>query len=256
MVRGALDALADRARHWTYISSCSVYAVDNRPGQDETAPRHPPLTEDEADAEDYGPAKVRCEDLVVEAMGERSLLARAGLIAGPGDPSDRFGYWVSRFAIAGEGPVLVPDAPGLLTQTVDVRDLAAWIVHACHAGTRGAVNAVGERLVLRDVLDQAAAVAGFRGSMVRAEPTWLSQHDVQPWAGPHSLPLWLPLPEYAGFGSRDDGRATRSGLVRRSLDDMLAGVLADERARGLDRHRRAGLTRAEELALIGIRRMS
>ena len=73
---------------------------------------------------------------------------------------------------------------------------------------------------------------------------------MQPWAGPRSLPLWLPLPEYAGFGSRSDARAVSLGLERRSLEATLADVLADERARGLDRPRRAGLTRAEEVDLL------
>ena len=73
---------------------------------------------------------------------------------------------------------------------------------------------------------------------------------MQPWAGPRSLPLWLPLPEYAGFGSRSDARALALGLQRRPLESTLADVLVDERSRGLDRPRRAGLTREEELALL------
>lgn len=48
----------------------------------------------------------------------------------------------------------------------------------------------------------------------------------------------------------DTARAEAAGLVRRPLEETAADVLADERARGLDRPRLAGLTREEELAVL------
>jgi hypothetical protein len=79
---------------------------------------------------------------------------------------------------------------------------------------------------------------------------WLVEQGVQPWAGDRSLPVWLPVPEYAGFMSRSDARALAWGLRRRPVEETLADTLADERTRGLDRPRRAGLRREAELALI------
>ena len=253
LVASAVTALGERAAHWTYVSSCSVYAIDDVAGQDESAYRHPPLDPGAAaTGETYASAKVTCEDLVVDALGERALVARAGLIGGPGDTSDRVGYWPARFALAGDGPVLVPDSPTLSTQTIDVRDLAAWIVAAPRIGAVGPVNAMGEATPLPAVLTLAAETAGFTGTAVAADPAWLVEQGVEPWAGPRSLPLWLPLPEYAGFAARSDRRALEVGLVRRPLAQTLADTLADERSRGLDRPRRAGLTRDEELALIAL----
>ncbi|MDO8309124.1 MAG: sugar nucleotide-binding protein [Actinomycetota bacterium] len=250
MVSSALAALSTRAAHWVYVSSGSVYADTGTPGADESATVVTPLAADSATMEEYGPAKARCEQLVRGAMGERCVLGRAGLIGGPGDGSDRFGYWVSRFALAADEPVLVPDSPRLSTQTIDVRDLAAFLVDACAEGHQGAVNLVGECRDLAEVLALAADAAGFTGEQVPASPAWLEEHEVQPWAGPRSLPLWLPLPEYAGFGARADGRARAMGLARRPLESTLADTLVDERSRGLSRARRAGLDRADELALI------
>jgi nucleoside-diphosphate-sugar epimerase len=227
-----------------------VYVDHYLRGQAENAPTFEPLEADTADQEQYGPAKVACERLVHDRLGSRALLARAGLIGGPGDTSDRFGYWVGRFALAGDGPVLVPEAAGHETQTVDVRDLAAWLVSAGEDCHHGPVNAVGERFPLDEVLAAAREVAGHTGDVVVAPGRWLTKRGVTGWAGPRSLPLWLPEPEYAGFGARDDARATRLGLKRRPLRETLLDVLDDERGRGLDRERRAGLRRSEELELL------
>lgn len=251
LVRTATDALADVAAHWIYVSSASVYADASIPGADEEAELLPPLTSGTASMEQYGEAKAGCESLVTERLGAaRSLLARVGLIGGPGDASDRFGYWVSRFALAGSDDVLVPVSPDLSAQVIDVRDLASYLLACGDVAASGPVNVVGERLPFATVVAASAEVAGFTGEIVPVDQEWLAEHDVQPWAGPRSLPLWLPLPEYAGFGSRSDARALDLGLRRRPLASTLADVLADERSRGLDRPRRAGLTRAEELALL------
>ena len=40
---------------------------------------------------------------------------------------------------------------------------------------------------------------------------------VKPWSGARSLPLWLPLPDYAGFATRDVTPARDAGLTVRPL---------------------------------------
>jgi nucleoside-diphosphate-sugar epimerase len=253
-VRGAVAALGARARSWVFVSSCSVYAQDDSPGDDESAALHPPHEADDAGWETYGARKVACESAVLAALGDRALVARSGLIAGPGDHTDRTGYWPLRFAhpATADGTVLVPDAE-LATQVVDVRDLAAWLVTAGAAGARGVVNASGPVVPLESHLGTARAVAGHTGEVVPVSQDWLLGHDVQPWSGPRSLPLWLPLPDYAGFMARDTSSAQALGLRTRPLAQTLADTLEWELSHGPNRPRKAGLSPAEEDELLRAR---
>lgn len=250
MARSAVGALGERAARWVYVSSISAYAGETPDAQVEDAAVHDPWPHDEATMAEYGPAKSACEAIVRNVLGERSVVARLGLIAGPGDPSDRFGYWVARFALAGERSVLVPDAAQHRTQVVDVRDAAAWLLVAAGSHVSGAVNVVGATVPFGEVLAACADAAGFTGAQAVASEEFLVAERVEPWAGPRSLPLWLPEADAEFFGGTSDERAVAAGLVRRPLHETIADVLADERSRGLDRPRQAGLTWQEERELI------
>lgn len=242
LVRPALDALADSAAHWTLVSTTSVYARNDEPGADETAEVVEPV-----DLTQYADAKVAAERSSADRLGSRLLVARPGLIVGPGDPSDRFGYWPAR--LSRPGPVLVPTSEGRSVQVIDVADLAAWVGRAWRTGHTGVVNAVGEVVPMRDFFRLAVEATGFDGELVEVEDDVLLAHDVQYWAGPRSLPLWLPHSDAALM--HRSARAFRdAGGRSRPLTETLAGVLDDERDRGLERPRRAGLGAAEEAAVL------
>ncbi len=253
-VREAAAALVERTTLYAFVSSISVYAEHTELGLDEDAPLLGALEGDVMPSlEHYGEAKVACEHHVLSAFGlDRSLIARPGLIAGPGDVSDRTGYWPYRFAhpAAPEGRVLVPDAPGEWAQVIDVRDLAKWLLAAACDGVCGIYNAVGPAVPLADHLEAARSVAGHTGQTVVASPDWLRAHDVQPWAGPRSLPLWTGDPELAGHGAHTGTRATAAGLVFRSLEQTLADTLVWERGRMQPQPRAAGLADGEERELL------
>ncbi|WP_404432307.1 NAD-dependent epimerase/dehydratase family protein [Microbacterium lacus] len=246
-VAAAVAALAPRAKHWTYISSVSVYAANNHEGDDESAELS--LAAEPGDEYDYSRAKVAAEESVLDALGDRAAIVRPGLIVGAGDPTDRFGYWVSRFALAGSEPVLVPDAEGRRAQVIDVRDLAEFVIAVGHKRWTGTANAVGPSLDLGEVLQQAAATAGYTGVRIAATDDDLAAHEVAHWAGPRSLPLWLPA-DLPGFSTRSHAAYTAAGGRHRDLNDTLTDTLADERARGLARERRSGLTRPDELSIL------
>ena len=249
-VAAAAGALRESARHFTYVSSVSVYARDDEPGADERAALADPADPADPGADgDYAGQKSAAEDAVRAAFGHRGAIVRPGLIVGPGDPSDRFGYWPARFALAGAEPVLVPDEPDARVQVIDVDDLAAFIVAIGRAGFTGAVNAVGASVPLGEVLRLAREASGHTGDLVAASPEALLAHGVGYWAGPRSLPLWLPA-EATGFATRSNATYRLLGGALRPLDETIARTLDDERSRGLDRVRAAGLIRGEEIELI------
>lgn len=250
-VRRAVAALAQRTPHWVFISSASVYAESTTVGDDESAELLPPLDGDVMESmETYGSAKVACEHHVLAGVGaDRALIARPSLIGGPGDWSGRTGYWPRRFARPSnpEGRVLVPDAPDVLVQVLDVRDLAQWVVRAAERGTTGIANAGGPTHTFAEHLETVRAVTGFTGAWEVAGEDWLTERGVEPWMGPRSLPLWLPA-ESAGLNGHDLSRAASMGLRTRPLADTLADTLEWELAE--PGPRRAGLSDEDERELL------
>jgi 2'-hydroxyisoflavone reductase len=218
--RTAVAAVPDA--HWVFVSTISVYP-DNSSA--DTATLATPITEDvdlavEPDA--YGGMKVACEQAVQERAAT-SVIARPGLIVGPGDPTGRFAYWPQRLARGGE--VLAPGTPADLVQVIDVRDLAAWLLDLAEARTTGTFDAVGRPVPFGDLLAEVGAGVGIEPDLTWVDQDFLEEHEVAPWAGEGSLPLWLPRPEYDGMLAHDPGPAVAAGLRLRPLAETASGCL-------------------------------
>ncbi|WP_130344297.1 NAD-dependent epimerase/dehydratase family protein [Herbihabitans rhizosphaerae] len=252
-VEHALGTLADEIEHWTFVSTISVYSDTATLGQTADAPtlapraEHGDLDNRMVDPDLYGAIKVASENAVRNRLGERAFIPRPGLITGPGDLSDRFGYWPARFARGGR--VLVPEV-GQLANYIDVRDFAAWIVDAAQRRLTGTLDAIGPAQPLPDLLAEIGEAVGVDHELVPVSPETLVAQGVSPWAGPKSLPLWLPE-THLGMCAHDPEPALAAGLKVRPLADAVAGALDHERALGLDRERKAGLTPDEEAEVLG-----
>ena len=242
IVGSALDSLAERAAHWTLVSTVSVYARNDEAGADESAALVEPR-----DLTQYADAKVAAEQASAARIAGRLLIARPGLIVGPDDPSERFGYWPARLKRGGR--VLVPTSTDRYVQVIDVADLADWLARAGAKELTGTVNAVGKVHPMDAFFHDACAAASFDGELITVDDEILLAHDVAYWAGPRSLPLWIPAAD-SGFARRDGSRFLTTGGTVRPLRETVVRTLDDEITRGINRTRRSGLTAAEESVVL------
>ena len=149
-------------------------------------------------------------------FGDRTTVARPGLIVGKHDPTDRFGYWPRRLALGGR--VLGPGAPDDPVQFIDVRDLGDWLVHTAVEDISGVFNLVGLPLAFEKLID-ACRVPGVSSEVVWVDSETLIRWGVEQWMG---LPLWIAEPGWQAANEVDGSRAVASGLCFRPLADTVA----------------------------------
>jgi hypothetical protein len=111
----------------------------------------------------------------------------------------------------------------------------------------GIANAGGPTHTFAEHIEAARGVTGFDGPLEVVGEDWLAEHEVEPWMGPRSLPLWLPA-EAIALNAHDTSLAASLGLRSRPLAETLADTLAWERTEPGDR--RAGLSDEDERELL------
>ena len=235
---------------YVFISSISAYASLSKIGVDESNPLATMENEsvEEITGETYGPLKVLCEKVVRDVYGERALIVRPGLIVGPHDGTDRFTYWPVRVVRGGD--VFVPDRPDILTQIIDVRDLADFTVKLIEDGASGAFNATGPdyELSFGKMLEACKRVSGSDARFHWASPAFMERNNVAPWS---DMPAYLPdTGEDAGFARVSIAKALAAGLTFRPLEETVADTIAWAIMRHADHVWKAGLTVERETELL------
>lgn len=228
IVKASTELLRDRVKHYTFISTISVYAKNDTPDADESAALATMAdpTSENVQAH-YGALKALCEGAAEEAMPGRVANIRPGFIVGPGDPTDRFTYWPVRASKG--GVMLAPGDPAWPVQCVDVRDLAAFIITCIEQNATGAFNATGpaEPLGFGAFLNACGGAAKTLGH-TPATPEWvdfefLQQQGVSPGG---DLPIWVPpVGEVAGFHKVSVAKALAAGLTFRPIADTCRDTL-------------------------------
>src|ERR1700730_15985820 len=236
VVRKSAELLANAVGHYTFISSCSVYANFNLAGTDEDAPVSTITSEQVNVAEKidtgeratavtygkmYGALNAFCERAAEEAMPGRVLNVRAGLLVGPYDYSDRFTYWVHRVAQGGE--VLAPGQPGRRVRVMDARDLAERIIRMTEIRQTGIYNATGaeDGLTMGRLLEECQTVSGSPATFIWASEKFLVDQKVGAWS---EMPLWIPE-ERNGIFLVNNDKAISAGLTFRPLSDTIKDTL-------------------------------
>ena len=251
IVGASAQFLKDAVNHYAFVSSVSVYAEPSPDGVDEggvLATIEDPSVE-EITGESYGPLKALCEAEVTAAFGNRALLIRPGLIVGPHDATDRFTYWPWRAAQGGR--ILAPGRRDRPIQLIDVRDLAAWIVHMLEASETGAYNAASApgTFTMESLLQTCCDVSDKGCELIWVEDAFLTEHEVGAWM---ELPLWIPEDDdiASGFFDFKPDRAIGKGLTFRPLQETVQATMDWSRSRAEDYEWRGGLRPARETELL------
>jgi 2'-hydroxyisoflavone reductase len=224
----ATARLSEKCKHYTFISSISVFAGLGERAEvfDESTAVGTVSDEDAAKVNTirqsmpfYGPLKARCEAAAEAALPGRVANIRPGLIVGPGDPTDRFTWWPCR--IDRGGPVLAPGDREGLVQFIDVRDLAAWMVHCLEQNITGVYNATGFAgpVTMEQVLMGCQCASAVPSTLVWASEEFLAANQVQPWM---EMPLWIPR---AGRGTVKNDKAIAKGLRFQPIADTIRDTL-------------------------------
>jgi 2'-hydroxyisoflavone reductase len=261
-VRASAALLSERVARYVFVSTESVYTLAGEPPLDESAALHdvPGQHLDAVAPELYGPLKVACEREAERACPGRTLILRPGIVAGPHDPTNRFGWWVESVARGGE--VLAPGMPGAPVQLIDARDLAEFAVALMAREATGIFNVCGAPATFGGLLGACREGTGSDATL-----TWVSEQrllaaGIEPF---DELPLWVPdEPDSRAFYSFSNARARAAGLALRPLAETACDTWAWLRAvregdlpepvaggfvaRGLAREREAALLAAQHVA--------
>lgn len=223
-VRDAARLLAGRAGWYGYVSSCSVYEWPMVAELREDKPVVEASPDDGGDVP-YARAKRGGELAAIGAFGpERSLLARAGLILGPGENVGRLPWWLTR--IARGGPVLAPGPHDLPLQYIDARDLAGWLLDAAEGGLAGPYDVVSRpgHTTMGALLEACVRVTGSGAELRWTPPARILAAGVEPWTG---LPVWIPPGEtHDAMHGADVSKALASGLRCRPVEETVADTWA------------------------------
>ncbi|MGH8172624.1 MAG: NAD-dependent epimerase/dehydratase family protein [Rhodanobacteraceae bacterium] len=259
-VRDAGRALHGRVGQYIFVSTVSVYADTSKPGANESAALAKYAGKDAMQetqetlkanmAELYGALKAASEREAEAQFPGIATIVRPGLIAGPGDETDRFTYWPVRLARGGD--VLAPGDGSDPVQFIDARDLSEWIVRLAEQRAFGTYHAVGpaHELTMSRMLEGIGSAVHSDAKLTWVPPDFLEAHKVYAWS---DMPVWLRgTGDTAGFARLDNRKAIDAGLTFRPLAATANDTLAWFRAQPAERQSklRSGVSAEREAQLL------
>jgi 2'-hydroxyisoflavone reductase len=148
--------------------------------------------------------------------------------------------------------VLVAGSPDLETQFIDAADLATWTIRIVEQQVTGIFNATGQTTTFSSVLE--AIITSFKSEtkLEYVAEEFLLEHQVKPWMGEDSLPLWIPSSDAdsANFARVPIQKALEKHLGFRPLEYTIQDTDRFVKSRDTNYLWKSGLSRKKELELL------
>ena len=183
LAESAALLLKDRTTHYLYVSSISAY--------DRTALEQPTVNEDSPLASWTGPAssysrgKAESERRLHAIIGEKLTIVRPGGIKGTRDDTPDMLIWLRRLQT--QHSVIVPGTGAFNVSSLDVKDVADFLVMAIDHAIYGTFNLMGQRMSFRTFLDGLKDATHSMAELVWIPEKFLQDQGVYP----QSLSNWL-----------------------------------------------------------------
>lgn len=201
------NLLAKRTSYYHFVSSIAVYADYAQIGIEETATTR-------IDRTGYGGNKAKSEKALTDLLGDRVGICRPCAIMGPRDESLSYHYWLSHL-IKDQEIVAPGTGDDCFAQSVDVRDVANWIVECVEQSRGGIYNTVSQPLPFRAFLEGSSKAIGGK-----AKPVWIDSdflRNEQQVKTFDNLPYWNP--DRPGFEQISSAKARAAGFKTRPLGE-------------------------------------
>ncbi len=261
-VKLSTETLKDSVDHYVFISSIAAYDFEpydsyqfkNRVVRDfiitpDFKTVKPPADWKEGDKAPYGLTKSLSEKIIKKAFPDRHTIVRPGIIMGPGDPTNRWSYFLERIAEGGE--MMGPGNPEHSYQVIDQRDVTEWIVRLGENKTMGYYNAVGpaSRMSMQQMFHAIWGAVGSNISFTWVPEDFLEEQGIQVY---QDVPGWVPGHNLRGVNNET---AIDVGLTFRPMAISAIEHLEWERARSKEgdkdrRSRQHGISRQREKEIL------
>jgi len=193
-VKDSAALLKGRVGRYLFTSTVAVYDFEN--GDSPYIPKWAgnegsplaPLAEPESEdvGKYYGALKVVCEKHVQDIFGDASTIVRPTYVAGPGDTTQRYTWWVNRINRGGD--IIIPGSADNTHGLVDVRDLAKFTVRLVEKDQPGIFNSSGPAgyMSYAGMLESIRAMTTSPVRFHRVDDAFLEEQGVDG----RELPMW------------------------------------------------------------------
>lgn len=237
-----------KGRVGRYLFTSSVAAYDAAPERLPMGPTSKLAELAEPGSEDvntyYGPLKAVAEGYVNDVYGDAATIVRPTYVAGPGDRTQRFTWWVNRIHTGGD--VLAPGNPATSFSLIDVRDLAEFYLTLLEADAPGIFNAAGPA----GSFDWGGMLHGIRATTnTEVRLHWASANFlVEQKVTGTEMPMWRPAMDGVTAALWDNSNSVAAGLSYRTLATTAIDTLAWYRSQSTEQQvfTRAGISAEKE----------